>query len=83
MPEDEDEDEDSSFAEGFADLSESDNVPYDLTGKKETFKRYIFYYISFSMSSLQETFKRYIFNIVWVKKILGGQEPPVRQWDQE
>ena len=44
MPEDEDEDEDSSFAEGFADLSESDNVPYDLTGKKETFKRYRFYY---------------------------------------
>ena len=51
MPEDEDEDEDSSFAEGFADLSESDNVPYDLTGKKETFKRYIFYNC-FNMSSL-------------------------------
>jgi hypothetical protein len=32
MPEDDDEDEDSSFAEGFADLSESDNLNYDLTG---------------------------------------------------
>ena len=33
MPEDEEEDEDSSFAEGFADLSESDNSNFDLTGK--------------------------------------------------
>jgi hypothetical protein len=32
MPEDDEEEDDSSFAEGFADLSESDNVPYDLTG---------------------------------------------------
>jgi hypothetical protein len=34
MPEDDEEEEDSSLAEGFADLSESDNVPFDLTGKQ-------------------------------------------------
>ena len=34
MPEDDEEEEDSSLAEGFADLSESDNAPFDLTGKQ-------------------------------------------------
>ena len=38
MPEDDDEDEDSSFADGFADLSESDNLNYDLTGIIETLR---------------------------------------------
>ena len=33
MPEDDEEEDDSSFAEGFVDLSESDNLPYDLTGR--------------------------------------------------
>jgi hypothetical protein len=41
MPEDDEEEEDSSLAEGFADLSESDNAPFDLTGKQiETTEKY-------------------------------------------